>query len=78
MMLLPGEVAANVGEQHQDAQRSADDCMQHELSYVKYMHGVLSGRSVHSVCTILSIHSLHYVLVSDVCSDSGDSWVLSI
>ena len=26
----------------------------------------------------LSIHSLHYVLVSDVCSVSGDSWVLSI
>ena len=49
-----------------------------ESSYVKYMHSVLSGRSVHSVCTILSIYSLHYVLVSDVCSVSGDTWVLSI
>ena len=77
MMLLASEVAANVGEQHQDAQRSADDRMQHESSYVKYMLSVLSVRSVHPVCTILSIHPLHYVQVSDVCSVPGDTWVLS-
>ena len=72
-------VAANVGEQQQDAQRSAIDRWQRESSYIKYMLSVLSVRSVwHSVCTILSIHSLHYVLVSDVCSVSGDTWVLSI
>ena len=75
MMLL---VLQRMSESSTDAQQSADDRWQCESSYVKYMHGVLSGRSVHSVCTILSIHSLHYVLVSDVCSDSGDSWVLSI
>ena len=63
-------VAANVGEQHRDAQRSADDRWRCESSYVKRMHSVMSVQSVHSVCTTLSIHPLLYVQVSDVCFSS--------
>ena len=72
MMLLPGEVAANVGEQHQDAQRTADDRGRCESSYVKRMHSVLSIRSIHSLYAILD------VFADEVCSESGDSWLLSI
>ena len=72
MMLLTGEVAANAGEQHRYSG------MHGEVRMVKYMHSVLSVQWVHSVCTILSIYSLHYVRVSDVCSVAGDTWMLSI
>ena len=60
-------VAANVGEQHRYAQQSADDRWQCGSSYAKHMHSVLFVRSVHPIGTILSIHYLHYVRVSDVC-----------
>ena len=76
-------VAANVGEQHRDARRSADDRRQHVSSYVKYTHSVLSVRSVHSVFTILSFMGSMNLRPNQCRNQSlpsilRDTWVLSI
>ena len=68
-----------MSESSTDAQQSADDRWQCESSYVKYMHGVLSFRSVHSACTTLSFMSSMNLRPNQSCRPVfGEIWVLSV